>query len=73
MNKLLLSLLSVGLLSGCAGAANVVKAFGKDRAIFIVNAGTPYGAQRIVRIGETTNSVTVSPEGAVTINGPVVR
>lgn len=65
-------LLAALLLTGCAAgsAAKFAKALGNDHAIFVINAGTPYGQQKIVRIGETTNSVLVTPEGAVNVNGP---
>ena len=70
MRNVLLGLMVVAGLSGCAAgsAAKFAKVLGNDKAIFVINAGTPYGTQKIVRIGETTNSVTVTPEGQVTVN-----
>jgi len=70
MRNVLLGLLVVMGLSGCAAgsAAKFAKALGNDKAIFVINAGTPYGTQKIVRIGDTTNSVVVTPEGQVSVN-----
>lgn len=60
---------SLFFLSGCASAAGVARALAKDPAIVIVRMGTPWGNQQITRIGVTSNSVAVSPDGSVTVNG----
>lgn len=56
-------------LCGCTpNFAKSMKALGNDRAVFIGSLQTVYGTGKVVRIGETTNSVTVSPDGTVTVN-----
>jgi hypothetical protein len=66
--KLFISIAACVLLTGCAGG--LAKHLAKDGAIVIVNMGSPWGNQKVVRIGTTTNSVTVSPDGTVGINTP---
>ncbi len=46
----------------------LVKELGKDHSIFTGTVTTIYGMGRFTRIGETTNTVTVSPDGTITIN-----
>ena len=73
MKKLLnIALLGASALAmtGCAGGAKFVKAFGEDRAVATLNVGTPWGVQHVVRVGETTNTVIITPDGAVSINPP---
>jgi len=58
----------VALSTGCAGMGTVSRNLKDDGAIVILEMGTPWGNQKLVRIGGQTNSVTVSPDGTVTIN-----
>ncbi len=75
---ILSALVAIGSFTGCVGQ-NATKGFvamganlAKDHALFIVDNKlmTPWGQQnsRIVRVGDLTNTVTVSPEGVVTVN-----
>ncbi len=54
--------------SGCGGLAKTARALSKDEAIVIVEVNTPYGKQKLTRIGGTSNSVEVSTDGTVVIN-----
>ena len=67
---LLLSPLALSgcMLIGCTSYGNITKNLAKDGAIVVANVGTPWGVQKVVRIGGTTNSVVVSPDGTVSIN-----
>jgi hypothetical protein len=56
------------LLAGCASGPAIVKALAKDQAIVTGNIMTPYGSSRFTRIGATTNTVVISPDGTVTVN-----
>lgn len=58
--------------AGCSSLSSVAKQLKDDPAIVVVNVGSPWGQQKLVRIGGTTNSVAVSPDGTVTIN-PVAK
>lgn len=69
--KRILVLLPCAALCGCTSSGNFAKTFkalGEDPAIVSAVLGTPWGVQRFVRIGGTTNSVMVSPDGTVTVN-----
>jgi len=78
MKKILIISATVALLTGCVGAnatkglASLSSNLSKDHALFIVNTDliTPWGQQKgkLVRVGDLTNTVTVSPEGTVTVN-----
>jgi len=48
--------------------AKVMNSLAKDPAIVSGSVQTVYGTARFTRIGGTTNSVTVSPDGTVTVN-----
>lgn len=56
-------------LTGCTnGVAGVARALAKDPATVSVKINTIYGTASLVRVGvQTNNSVTVSPDGTVTI------
>ena len=55
---------------GCAGYGNVSKNLSEDGAIVKAKIGTPWGVQDIIRVGETTNSVEITPDGSILINHP---
>lgn len=68
---LVLTALAALPLCGCmssAGFSKTIRELSRDPAIVSGTIQTPYGAARFVRIGGTTNSVTVSPDGTVTVN-----
>lgn len=56
------------LLPGCVSMSKLAKQLKDDPAIVTVRMGTPWGNQQLNRIGGTTNTVLVAPDGAVTIN-----
>lgn len=58
------------LLTGCAGYGTITKNLSEDGAIIKAKIGTPWGVQDIVRIGETSNSVEVGPDGTIRVNPP---
>lgn len=69
--KKLFSLLSIlSICAGCYTPGSVVRQLKGDAAIVILEIGTPWGVQKVRRIGGTTNSVTISPDGTVTIKPP---
>jgi hypothetical protein len=57
-------------LTGCstAGLGKLARELKNDPAIVAVKAVTPWGNASLVRVGGQTNSVSVSPDGTVTIN-----
>lgn len=62
--------------SGCSSTPSLIRALSKDQAIVTVRVGTPWGVQSFTRVGSTSNSVNVAPDGAITINAtqpPPVR
>lgn len=66
----ILGILLVGVLclgTGCANGGAMLRALAKDPATVVVRVGTPWGMQQFTRIGGVTNTVSVSPDGAVTI------
>jgi len=66
----LLLLIPVALLCGCS-ATNVSKwqkALAGDKAIAVVRVRSVYGTADLTRVGETTNSVNILPDGTVQIN-----
>lgn len=65
---LALTLLSLPLLSGCAGLSDLATQLKGDEAIVVTSINTVYGTAKLTRVGGGTNSVTVSPDGTVTIN-----
>jgi hypothetical protein len=74
MNKrtplFLLSTFCFLLFPGCTSTniTKLVGALAKDPAIVSVYVPTMYGAVKFVRVGSTTNSVDVSPDGNVKVN-----
>lgn len=63
-----LALLGVVVLSGCTNLDKSIEALGKDGAIVTGRIGTVYGTLDFRRVGATTNSVEVTPEGKITVN-----
>lgn len=59
--------------AGCSGLSGISKNIKDDQAIVVVKVMTPWGPQHMTRIGGTTNSVTVGPDGKVTINHKPVQ
>lgn len=66
----LIAALALIPLTGCAtrNLAASLKELGDDPAIVVGSINTVYGTAKLVRIGVTTNSVTVNPDGTVTVN-----
>ena len=67
MKKLILSL-SLLLSSGCAQYGTVSKHLAENGAVVKMKIGTPWGVQDIVRVGTTTNKITITPDGTIKIN-----
>lgn len=65
---ILISLIPL-LLCGCLGTGAITRNLAKDGAIVIADINSPYGKQKFVRIGTTTNRVEVTEQGHVIING----
>lgn len=55
------------LYCGCYGT--ITKNLAKDGAIVRADVNSPWGKQTIVRIGTTTNSVRVTTDGEIIVNG----
>jgi hypothetical protein len=63
------------LTTGCVGYGNVTRNLSQDGAIVVAEIGSPWGVQKITRIGATSNTVLVEKDGRVIINpnGPPER
>jgi hypothetical protein len=63
------------LTTGCVGYGNVTRNLSQDGAIVVAEIGSPWGVQKITRIGTTSNTVLVEKDGRVIINpnGPPER
>lgn len=68
MALLALLALLAGCVSGCASLPKVVRELKDDPAVVKLDIITMSGSGRLIRIGEMTNTVEVTPEGKVTIN-----
>lgn len=69
----LLGLCALGVLvSGCstAGIARIAEQLKDDPAIVNAKVVTIYGTAHLTRIGGQTNTVSVSPDGTITVNRP---
>lgn len=67
------TLIIVSLLALCAtgctpNLAKFAKELSKDPAIVNAHVQTVYGTVKFTRIGVTTNSITINPDGTVTVN-----
>jgi hypothetical protein len=67
MKKMLLVIPAL-LLCGCTGFGSLSKNLAEDAAIVKLKIGSPWGLQDVLRIGGTTNTVIITPDGSVTIN-----
>lgn len=59
------------LATGCASAdklATIANELKDNPAIISAKVNTLYGNATLIRVGNNTNSVTISPDGTVTIN-----
>lgn len=70
MNKLLVTIALIPLITGCANYGKLTANLKDDPAIVVLNVGTPWGVQKLVRVGGQTNGVEVSPDGTVKIAPP---
>jgi starvation-inducible outer membrane lipoprotein len=57
------------ILAGCSSAPKMLKALKGDQAIVTGQIMTPWGSSKFIRIGGTTNSVTVNADGVISVNG----
>lgn len=81
--KKTLAVIGIITLTGCAhfGAqvAQINKSLANDPATvsWTTDIGTPWGVQhsKLVRVGNLTNSVSIAPDGTVTVNNnsPIVK
>lgn len=69
MTRVAITALLLFAVAGCTpNFAKVMNSLAKDPAIVSGSVQTVYGTGRFTRIGATTNAVTVSPDGTVTVN-----
>jgi len=68
MKKLMALSTILILLTGCRGLARLAREMKGDPAIVAVRVGSPWGMQTLTRVGGSTNSVEVLPDGTVRIN-----
>jgi hypothetical protein len=55
--------------SGCVSVGKVAKELKGDNSVVVHNINTIYGTSKFIRANPTTNqSVTIAPDGTVTIN-----
>jgi len=67
--KILLAMVAIAF-TGCAGLGTVTKNLAKDGAIVRADVNSPWGKQTLIRVGATTNSVRIGPDGQIEINKP---
>lgn len=69
MNRKFCAVLCAAVLmsAGCMDCGKIAKQLKDDPAIVVLTVGTPWGVQKMVRVGGQTNSVSVDPDGTVTI------
>lgn len=67
-----LLLCSLLAFTGCSNMPKIVRALAKDQAIVSTKVVTIYGTAQLTRVGGVTNqTVTVSPDGTITVKpGP---
>lgn len=58
----------VALFSGCAGYGSISRALAKNGAIARMEMSSPWGPQKFLRVGTTTNTVMIEPDGTVWVN-----
>ena len=70
MKRALTVLCAAVLVTGCAPMSphQLVKEMAKDRAVFTGSIASVYGTVKFTRVGETTNKVTITSDGTITIN-----
>jgi uncharacterized lipoprotein YajG len=58
------------LLTGCSSTniSKLVNAMSTNSSIVMGKVTSIYGTATIIRVGGTTNQVTVSPDGTITVN-----
>ncbi len=54
--------------TGCMG--HIARALKEGPSIITVEMGSPWGTQRLVRVGGQTNDVVVSANGTITVSPP---
>lgn len=64
---ILISLIVVAL-TGCTGLTGVIKQLKNDPAVVKMDIVTLYGTGKFVRVGNNTNTVSIAPDGTVSIN-----
>lgn len=69
MKKLLALTVGSMLLCGCQGYGTISKNLSKDGAILWLDVNSPWGKQKAIRVGDTTNTVEITTDGDITING----
>lgn len=62
------ALLMVVLASGCYTPGAIVRQLKDDGAIVRAKVGTPWGVQDFLRVGESSNRVTIHPDGRIEIS-----
>ena len=69
MRKLLLSILTLPLLTGCISTAKIFKEMAQDPATVHFSIRTVYGTVELIRTNPLTNSLphTISPDGTITV------
>ena len=66
----ILTLAPIALFNQGCSTTNITKlttALAKDPAIVVVKVSSVYGVVNFTRIGSNTNSVTITPDGVVTV------
>lgn len=69
MKKLLTLAMLPLILCGCSGYGTISKNLAKDGAILWLDVNSPWGKQKAVRVGTTTNRVEITADGEIVING----
>ena len=61
-------LLLLPLCVGCQGMASFERQLAKDPATVVFTTVHPYGNVHLIRVGNTTNTLIITGDGAVTVN-----
>lgn len=59
------ALVALVVTTGCAGYGTITRNLAANGAVGRVELSSPWGPQKIIRSGETTNTVVIDPEGRI--------
>jgi hypothetical protein len=63
--KLVVALAMIALTSGCVGYGTITRNLAENGAVGRVEMSSPWGPQKFIRSGETTNTVVIDTDGRI--------